>query len=167
MEGKLPMRRSGHSLYNGWTIFAVLIVLSAIAAAGLWGTRMALLENAGAMGNALTKSYAADEEKNIENYETVVRMGMAHLKEIDAEELSDEEIEERILYFFENALEKAGGEDIAAYAMYKGKIVATIPFEGMEDYDYQAMDWYQQALAAEGQVSFTNAYQNRIGRAHV
>lgn len=162
MEGKLPMRRSGHSLYNGWTIFAVLIVLSAIAAAGLWGTRMALLENAGAMGNALTKSYAADEEKNIENYETVVRMGMAHLKEIDAEELSDEEIEERILYFFENALEKAGGEDIAAYAMYKGKIVATIPFEGMEDYDYQAMDWYQQALAAEGQVSFTNAYQNRM-----
>ena len=47
MEGRLPMRAKGHSLYSGWTIFAVLIVLSAIAAAGLWGTRMALLENAG------------------------------------------------------------------------------------------------------------------------
>ncbi len=161
MEGRLPMRAKGHSLYSGWTIFAVLIVLSAIAAAGLWGTRMALLENAGAMGYALTKSYAADEEKNIENYETVVRMGMAHLREMDAEELSDEEAEQRILYFFENALEKAGGDTIAAYAIYKGKIVATIPFEGMEDYNYQETEWYQRALEAEGQVSFTNAYLNR------
>lgn len=63
MEGKLLMKRSGHSLYNGWTIFAVLIVLAAIAAAVLWGTRMALLESAGVMGYALIKSYAADGEK--------------------------------------------------------------------------------------------------------
>ncbi len=143
---------------RGVPAFFVLLALALTALLGLWGTQNILLENSRLMGQDLAQSYAADEEKSIAVYRTVIDMGMAYLQEQIADEASTDELEAWLTDYFAKAAAATGGESIASYAVINGKIVASDPFDGIDTYPYQNAPWYQQALAAQGEVIFTNAY---------
>ena len=43
-------------------------------------------------------------------------------------------------------------EILDPYAVIDGKILAANPWEGDQEYDYAAQDWYQNAIEEEGQI---------------
>ena len=79
-----------------------------------------------------------------------------------AEQKSTQEIHDWLSGYFEKMTNIVGENVIDPYAVIGGQIVAANPWEGDENYDYTATDWYQQAIAADGALIFTGAYQDVI-----
>ncbi|MBC8560252.1 response regulator [Fumia xinanensis] len=149
--------------YRLFTFF-VLVLLAMIAVAGLWGSQRILLKNAARMGQNLAQSYASDEQHHIEIYQNVIRMGMTYLEDYTAAGASYEKIESWMIDFFQKAADATGEGNITFYAIVDEKIIASQPFEGIEQYDFRQATWYQQAIDARGQVIFTDAYKSVTGR---
>ena len=55
-----------------------------------------------------------------------------------------------------------GEDEIDPYAVIDGKIVAADPWEGDGDYDVENTSWYTEAVEADGEVIFTDAYEDAV-----
>ena len=147
--------------------FGLLLLLILFALAGILGSRIVLLENADYMGNNLVQSYSLYGEQNIRIYENMIRTGISYICHMAQEGESPEEIEEWIIGYFEIAGENMENNIADAYAVVDGRVIAASPWEGIEAYDYADSSWYQQAIEAEGEVIFTNAYEDQVYRNQV
>lgn len=135
--------------------FAALAVLALI---GLWMLRSTLLQNAYETGTALARSCAAEEQGNLNVYETLLSFGTSA---VDGRTEAGESREE-IADFLETYFQRVGtvlGEDVVdPYVVLDGEILAANPWEGDADYDYESTEWYQRAVEAGGEVIFTSVY---------
>lgn len=147
--------------------FGLLLLLILFALAGILGSRIVLLENADYMGNNLVQSYSLYGEQNIRIYENMIRTGISYICHMAQEGESPEEIEEWIIGYFDIAGENMENNIADAYAVVDGRVIAASPWEGIEAYDYADSSWYQQAIEAEGEVIFTNAYEDQVYRNQV
>lgn len=142
--------------------FWILFFVALFIVSGISGSRMVLLKNAQYMGQKLVQSYALEEELNIGIYENMVRIGMSYINDQAAENTSQEKIEEWILSYFEKTRNSMNGNIADSYAVVNGNVIAAAPWENIESYDYSNALWYRRAMEAQGEVIFTDAYEDAV-----
>ena len=136
--------------------------LAALAIGGLWMLRSTLLQNAYETGTALARSCAAEEQGNLNVYETLLSFGTSALDSRLKNGESQEEISDFLETYFQRVDNVLGNGVVDPYVVLDGEILAANPWEGDADYDYGSTDWYQQAVAADGAVIFTPVYLDVI-----
>lgn len=141
---------------------AVLIVLSALIVWSIFLVREKLLKNADEMGTHLAESYAMEEENRISIYRMLMYLGAVYADENIEAQASEEEFQEWMAGYSTHLSEVLGADIIDPYAVIDGKIIAAVPWQGDEEYDYENTEWYQKALEADGDIIFTNAYEDAI-----
>lgn len=136
--------------------------LAALAAGGLWMLRTTLLQNAYETGMALVRSCAAEEQGNLNVYETLLSFGTSALDSRMADGESREELAEFLETYFRRVDSVLGDGVVDPYVVLDGEILAANPWEGDAGYDYAGTSWYQLALGAAGGVAFTPVYTDVI-----
>ena len=152
---KLVLNKLGLSL----CAFAALVVLAVL---GILLIRSTLLRNARDTGTALSRSFAAEESNSLAMYETLLSFGTASLdSRLEAGE--GRESIARFLELYFRRLDSVLGDGVVdPYVVLNGTIVAANPWDGDDSFDYESTAWYQAALAAQGDVIFTDLYTDAV-----
>ena len=137
-------------------LFAVLSVVCILL------LRQDLLQNAQQTGTAVAFSYATEEQNNIAVYRTLIQIGTRYIDTQTAAFWNEERIQRWMEIFFNRVEGVLGKNTVDPYAVINGKIIAARPWAGDEAYDVEAADWYRRAVEANGDVVFTDAYQDAI-----
>ena len=153
-------RNKRHGFFTNWSSWRILWVLGlfmVIAAAGMLISQQLLLDNARVMGNNLVTSYANDENSQLKEYDRILTMAMHYQEDMYNQGASAEEFETWLGDFFEKSTSLLNTNHTDIYAVWDGQILSASGVRRL-DYDYRNHEWYQQAMAAEGEVIFTSAH---------
>lgn len=153
------LRRILHNVRLNLAVFAVVI---AMALGGIAILRSTLLRNTWDTGVSVANNYAAQESGELRVYETLLSFGAETLEQRIARGESREELMEWLDIYFGRLDDVLGEGVVDPYAVVDGKILAANPWEGDEGYDVYSTEWYQKAVAADGEVIFTSVYQDAI-----
>ncbi len=137
----------------GWWAIVAMALCSVAVVRGV------LLANAQKMGNELAHSYSVENTKSIVAYKAMLRLSAGY---IDEQLQSSGDSETWIKAFLKSITDIMGEGTIDPYAVIDGKIVAANPWEGDADYDIDSSKWYKKAIEADGEVIFTDGYQDAI-----
>lgn len=130
-----------------------------MALCSLFVMRGVLLENAQKMGNEVAHSYSVESERNMITYESMMRLSTRYIEQ----QLDDGREPGRwIQDFLEGIGDVLGAGVIDPYAVIGGEIVAANPWTGDADYELERAPWYQTAIEADGEIIFTDAYEDAI-----
>ncbi len=154
--------RQSHLSINTVLSILLLIVFMVLLTFSVTLVRTKILQNAYSLGMSLAYSYATEEEGTLNFFRGFLELGGQYLEEMVEEGESTDEIHNWLCGYFEKMTKIVGDNVIDPYAVIDGQIVAANPWEGDDDYDYAATDWYQQAVAADGTMIFTDVYQDVI-----
>lgn len=121
-----------------------------------------LKKNAYEFGQSLAQSYANEEEVRLDLYNNIVILASQYIDEIAESGGSSEEIQQWLESYFLKTVNLVGEDVISPYAVIGGEIVAAVPWEGDDTYQYENTDWYQQAIQGEGKLVSSDAYQDVI-----
>lgn len=154
------MRRGkGYGALSSWQIFWLLGLVVAIAAIGMLVSQRLLLDSARTMGKDLVTSYSTDEDRNLDEYENIVALGMAYLSDMSAQNAGAAEIgawaED---YFSKNSRHLDTGHAHICVAV-NGRLVSA---SGQLEDKVADRFWYQRAIESPGGVIFTDAYYSKI-----
>lgn len=138
-------------------LFLIIFVIVNLAVA-----RHILLENTRSISQDLIQNYALDEEHNFEIYENMITLGMDYLEDQIVSGASVEEMEDRLRDFFQKTADLAKNDKLEGFAIVNGRTIAANPRPGMENYDASEKDWYQQAIQADGDIIYTDAYMDSV-----
>ena len=156
----MQYNKNGNSRsWSSWRILLVLGLFVAVAAFGMLVSQQLLLDNARAMGKNLVTSYSTDEDRNLNEYERMVALGMAYLNDMATGNTSTAEIGRWTHDFFEKNSRQLNIDDAYVYAVVRGRLITS---DGLSDQDVHQTSWYQQAIAASGKVIFTDLYYSDI-----
>lgn len=145
--------------YRIWRRMAVWAALAAIAVCSLVIIRSVLLRNAQKMGNEMAHSYCVEGERNMIMYEAMMRLSTRYIDQ----QLQESSDPERWIRSYLQTVSNTMGENVIdPYAVIDGRIVAANPWDGDEGYDIAGTEWYQKALEADGEIVFTDGYQDAI-----
>ena len=146
------------------TVLSILLlsVFVALLALSISLMRSKILQNAHNLGMSLAHSYSTEEEGHLNSFRFFLELGGQYLEQMREEETPAEEISNWLNSYFEKLTNIVGDNVIDPYAVIGGQIVAANPWEGDRDYDYRSTDWYQQAIAADGALIFTDVYRDAI-----
>ena len=150
----------GRGFITGWSSWRLLWLLGlfvAIAAAGMLISRELLLENARTMGKNLVTSYANDENSQLNEYDRTLTMAMYYQEDMYEQGASAEEFGSWLADFFEKSTALLNTSHTDIYAVWDGQVISAGGIRA-RDYDYKSQAWYQQAMAAGGEVIFTDAH---------
>ena len=140
----------------------LLLFISALMLFTINLVRTKLLQNTQQLGMALVKSYALEEESQINAFRSVLEMGTLYIDGLESAQASDVEIQQWLMKYFDKINQMFGNGSIDPYAVIDGTIIAANPWEGDGDFDFSQRSWYSQALAADGQVVFSDVYTDTI-----
>lgn len=150
----------GHSPLMNWSSWRILWVLGlfvVVAAAGMLVSQQLLLDNARVMGKNLVTSYSNDENNQLSEYDRILTMAMFYLEDMDEQGVTQAEFENWLVDFFQKSTTLISASIGDIYAVLNGQILSADRTRS-RGHDYQSQPWYQQAMAAEGQVIYTDAY---------
>ncbi len=143
--------------WSSWRILWILALFVVVAAAGMIMSRGLLLDSARSMGKNLVTSYANDENSQLSEYDRILTMAMFYLEDMDKQGVGSEEFEEWLVDYLGKSTALLSTSDLDIYAVLDGQVISTGGVRDW-DYDYKSQSWYQQAMAAEGRVIYTDAY---------
>ena len=141
---------------------SVLVAVAVLLVFSVSLVRTKLLQNASNLGMALVQSFAVEEELNIAALERTAMLASQYVEEIDANGGTAQEIQECLSSYLIKLTDTMGEGIVDPYVVINGSIIAANPWEGDGTYDYADTQWYQQALAAEGQVVCGDVYEDAI-----
>lgn len=147
-----------------WTNIFILAVfmLVLVVCAGI--LRSILWDNTNEMGLSLVRNYASAEERNIKTCEVVLNICTNYIAEREKTDVSPEELREG-LYPFMDGLMAVYGDNIQLYGRTFGGtvLVSNIPeIEAMTDFEVEGREWYQGAVAAEGETYISPVYTDEF-----
>lgn len=142
------------------TVLSILLMVACVSMLifGVILVRAKLLQNTQDLGMSLAESYAAEEELQVTTFRNFLELGSQYVEELNRSGADTEEIQTWLHSYFAKITAIVGENVMDPYAVIDGVIVAANPWEGDDSYDYQGTDWYCQALEADGEVIFTDAY---------
>lgn len=143
--------------WSSWRILWILALFIAIAAAGMMVSRELLLENARTMGKNLVTSYANDENSQLNEYDRTLTMAMYYQEDMYSQGASAEEFEAWLIDFFEKSTSLLNTNHTDIYAVWDDQVISASGMRPRE-FNYKDQDWYRQAMAAGGEVIFTDAH---------
>lgn len=140
----------------------IIILLLGVSVAFLHVLQKSLLNNAQQVGQALSENYSIEEEGNINAYEMLIRMGADSIDRLIKAGAGETELTLWIQGFLESIGDIMGDDVIDPYAIVDGTIIAANPWTGDAEFNISQAGWYQEAMAADGEVIFTDTYQDSI-----
>lgn len=142
------------------TVLSILLMVACVSMLifGVILVRAKLLQNTQDLGMSLAESYAAEEELQVTTFRNFLELGSQYVEELNSSGADTEEIQTWLHSYFAKITAIVGENVMDPYAVIDGVIVAANPWEADDSYDYQGTDWYRQALEADGEVIFTDAY---------
>ena len=120
------------------------------------------MRNAKEMGIYLAESYAMEEENRINVYSLLLGIGSSYLDDNISQGLPTSDSRRLLEQYSDKLTAILGNPIIDPYAVIQGEIIAANPWEGDDSYDYSQTQWYQEALAAEGGIIYTDSYRDAI-----
>lgn len=140
----------------------LLIVFVLLLYFGISLVRTKLLQNTQVLGTSLAQSYAAEEEMHIATFRNFLELGVQYVEELTTTGAEEEEIQQWLHSYFSKLALIIGENVVDPYAVINGEIIAANPWEGDAEYNYAETSWYQEALEANGEMVYTDAYQDAI-----
>ena len=146
------------------TVLSILLMVACVSMLifGVILVRAKLLQNTQDLGMSLAESYGAEEELQVTTFRNFLELGSQYVEELSNSGADTEEIQTWLHSYFAKITAIVGENVMDPYAVIDGATVAANPWEGDDGYDYQGTDWYRQALEADGEVIFTDAYIDAI-----
>ena len=141
---------------------ALAVVMCLLIAWGVMLVRDKLLLNADEMGTSLAASYATEEENRFTVYQLFMGLGATYINDMIDQGADEERIVRWMQSFTDNTARVLGDDLIEPYAVIDGRILAAVPWEGDEGYDYADTDWYRGAFTTDNGVYFADAYEDAI-----
>ena len=141
---------------------ALLLTFLLLLSWGLYLVRDKLLRNANELGTHLAQSYATEEENRMNVYRMLLNLSSIYINQQIDTGTSPEELHQWMAEFSDHIAQTLDFTIIDPYAVIDGQIVAAVPRTREDNYDYAGTQWYSQALEADGEIIFTNAYQDAI-----
>lgn len=120
--------------YSRRRFFITTAIMIALSVFSIWNTYRSVMENAKIMGEELIKSYAADEERNISVYKTIVQTGLTYVDNACSDEYTEKEKEELVNRFFEQAKAASKNYNIKCFAVFDGKMVSSDKGKNVKEY---------------------------------
>lgn len=139
-----------------------LVILLLLAMVGMTMLQHAMLRNAHDTGTSLSQNYAAEESGNLEVYQTLLTFGTSSIDRLIAEGEGREQLLQWMERYFQQLNSVIGEGSVDPYMVVDGAILAANPWEGDEGYKFAETEWYQRAMAADGEVIFTDVYTDVI-----
>lgn len=140
----------------------VIAVIAVMGTAFQYILQDALLRNFQELGTALAKSYVSEESNNLTVYKTLISFGTRAINEQEQSGHTEDEIESWIGTYYQQMQSVIGSSAVDPYAILNGKLIAANPWEGDDTFDYESAVWYQLAIAADGDVIFTDVYTDSV-----
>lgn len=157
---KIIWRKQKLYFNNILNILVLVIVLVTIVISILL-VRQKLLKNTQELGMSLAESFASEEEVKVASFQDFLNFGSQYMDDLYTSGNSHD-IQAWLQDFFQKMNGALGTNAVDPYAVIDGKIVAANPWSGDEDYDYESAMWYQEAVKADGEIIFTDVYQDII-----
>lgn len=151
-------RRNG---WGNWQLLWLILILVVIAAVGMANSQQLLLNNARNLGSNLVSSFSTDEDSQLSEYDRILTMAMYYLEDMDDEDVDAGVFKQWLADYFEKSSAVLNASSLDIYAVLHGQLISASGLRD-EDYDYREQSWYQQAMAAEGKVIFTDAYASGV-----
>ncbi len=147
--------------WNSFRIFWLLALMVMVGIVGMMVSQQLLLDNARTLGKNLVTSYSNDEDSQLSEYDRILTTAMYYMEDMADQGVDRDTFGAWMTDYFEKSASLTGIESPNVYAVLDGQLVSTNELLD-SDYDYQAQSWYQLAMAAEGQVIFTDSYRSDI-----
>lgn len=144
-------------------IILVVFILMIICCARIYSR--IVWKNTNEMGLSLVKNYSATDEKNINTCEVILNICTNYIAERENTEISMKELRDSFYPFIDGLTDIYGEENIQVYGkLFNGtKLVSNVPeIEAMTDYDFSSTDWYQGAVAANGETYISPLYTDVV-----
>ena len=142
-----------------------LVATAVLVAAGVGFfvfLRRILLVNYQSLETSMAQNYAAEVEGDLDIYKALIAVEADGL---DARIEEGEPVEALTSWIgrYSDRLHRLFGPGMVdTYAIYNGQVLAADPWEEAAAYDYASTEWYQMALAAEGEAIFTDVYADMV-----
>ena len=153
--------RGALSKWSSWRILWILGLFVAVAAVGMLVSQQLLLDNARTMGKNLVTSYSNDENNQLSEYDRILTMAMFYMEDMDKQGADSEEFETWLVDFFDKSTALINANSLDIYAVLNGQVISVDGARGW-DYSYENQAWYRQAMEAEGEVIYTDAYASDV-----
>lgn len=140
----------------------LLLVVIGVSIFSLFLVRGVLLENAEEVGSEVANGYTLEEERNLEFYESLITMGAEYLEGFAAQGADEDFLEQWMGDYLVKIVESLGDDTISPVAVIGGKMIAAKPWDGIERYDTAGKEWYQKAVAANGEIIYTDVYTDTV-----
>lgn len=156
---------------------ATLLILLFISVLSLIVIGYITWENADESGRNLADNYCMAEENNFNTYKNFLDIGADYIDNMEENTTDRQEQEAFLTEYFEEIKSIAGVNEIEPYAVVNGELIlsdyvvksAVMDYGRDEETDKPDKEltivgqvWYQEALAAEGEVIITDAYEDQI-----
>lgn len=128
-----------------------------------------LRENSDEMGGYVISDYANSEEGSIKIYKTILSLCTQFIYEKQEQGAGVTEIKEGLYPYLNGISSLVDKGDIEVYGIVEGQIISNNPeLEDFPGYDYKNTVWYKEGMEADGEIIFTDVYNDvRTGRKNV
>ena len=139
--------------------FLVLLVLMSIFYVSM---RRVLLLHYQEYGTSLAKRYSAEVSGDLSLFRALIVYGANSIDYRAESGWTVGETEDWIKLYYERLQQVLGEDVLDPFVVYDGRIVGANPWSEDDTYEYSATEWYQKAVAADGEVIFTDIYTDAI-----
>ncbi len=153
--------RGSLSKWSSWRILWILGLFVVVAVVGMLVSQQLLLDNARTMGKNLVTSYSNDENNQLSEYDRILTMAMFYMEDMDKQGADSKEFETWLVDFFDKSTALISANSLDIYAVLNGQVISVDGVRGW-DYSYENQSWYRQAMEAEGEVIYTDAYASDV-----
>lgn len=140
-------------------MFVLLVLLCTVI------LRRALMANTNKMGLTLVENYSSSEESNMRACEAILTISVNYIAEREQDDASIEEIRQGLYPLMNGLTDMYGSENIQIYGRVLDgtQAVSNNPeIEAMSEYDVTVMDYYQGAMAANGETYISPVYTDTV-----
>ena len=140
-------------------VVGVFLILSVVSV--LVMQRIAL-RNAQTMGEQVARSFSTGESANMRTYEQLLDSASHWLDSYVEEGKSPQELAEWMGEYLSYVTETMGAAGLDMYGSIDGRVVAANYWEEDNTFDPTATVWYREAMAADGEIIYTDAYTDVV-----
>jgi signal transduction histidine kinase/DNA-binding response OmpR family regulator len=143
----------------------LFVIFMLMMLAGVMLMRKQLLDNAMESGILLMDNYSNDEENIINTYKNLLKLSTRYVDEMEQNNVPIEEIKMGLYPYLDGFYDLYEGDNLRVIGIVDGTTISNI--EEYEDidvtmYDYKEASWYRGAIASDGEVYVSDAYEDNV-----
>lgn len=141
---------------------ALFVLFIGLSVAGTVVLRGTLLQNAHESNTALSRYYASETNSNLTTYTALLDFGTRAIEARVYSNGSWDSLEDWAASYCDRLRGVLGDDSLDVYGVIDGRILSVGAWRDIPGYDVTRRTWYRDAMAARGQVVFTDVYQDAL-----